>query len=1110
MAEITVTPHFLSSDEYLQLAYEWNNTACDFPHDQTLQQLFSIQVQQTPERTALIFENKTLTYQELDHASNQLAWMIKKHYQSEQDEIKPDTLIALYVDRSFEMVIAILAVLKAGAAYVPIDPQLPPERIKYILDDTQTKLILTQKHYSHAILSYHRNAINLDDSCYQQESTDALPISNQPEDLAYVIYTSGTTGKPKGVAIPHQGVVNRIDWMQKTYPLTLDDVVLHKTPYGFDVSVWELFWAHQVGASLVIAKREGHQDALYLNDLIQKQKITVLHFVPSMLSAYTQTLIAMQQQVPDSLHYVFCSGEALTVNQVNTFYELSHDTLEIHNLYGPTEASIDVTFFPCPRHADKIYIGKPIQNTQVYVLDTEKNLVSVGVEGELYLGGVGLARGYINKDELTAERFIPNSFATPEDRQKGYTRLYKTGDLVRWSAEGQLEYLGRNDFQVKIRGYRIELTEIENLLESYLLVHQAVVLVQETHLIAYYISDAKLDHKALRDFLEQHLPNYMLPTTFVHMHQFPLSTNGKLDRLALPRHEFSFDQKTYLEPQTDLEKTLASIWSKALKIQNIGIDNHFLELGGHSLVAARIISDIQQKLGKNISLAHFYRAGTIATLIPYLDQAETYLETPIPEKLPSKRLPLTDFQLILWFSDLFEPKAKKMNIVARKRFEGHLDSKALKHAFDYAFDRQEVLHYSVSKLYPAQHLQKKRQFSFDVQRLTGTSDQIETQLLNSINELIQTYPWPRQNVMVLARIFYLENQSELQLCMPHLIADESSMDILYSDLSEGYIRYTDPDKHQNHHLKTEFKHYLFEEQNITSNSLKAKMKFWKKYLSNTNLFHFSQHHIIKNMQANYTPYSTYVEIPNRAILALKSLCSKHQINLNDALCAALTQVLAEHSVNPKHDSKSFLINLVKSTRENSAYDHTIGCFVRVDPIKVHVSKDMHLDVLSKQIHQTILETAEEQRCSSLIKFSCFTDCYRKKSWLKGFITRIAMPLYIKILQGLKIKYKHFKAFEVCWRLAAFNRKNVFLINLNVWNNFILEHHNDTLFGLKPVKLPIPRQELSSIDYILDVCFLRDDASEKPYIVISSNLTTEFKELIANRIIAYLLQSDSKK
>ena len=632
----------LSSKRYNQIVYEWNKTEAEYPEDRTIQNVFEEQVLNTPDNIAVVYEDTKLTYKELNERSNQLA-----HYLINNFDIKPDTLIALCLDRSEHMLIAILATLKAGGAYVPIDPSYPEDRIKYILQDTDSKVLLTNEIYKTKL-------DNAKDSSSQHKviAIDSLGLSKELQtksvvnpitettsiNLAYVIYTSGTTGNPKGVMIEHKGVVNRIKWMNDTYPLNSSDKILQKTPYVFDVSVWELLWAHWYGAAIVFAKPEGHKDSQYLIDLISKESISIIHFVPSMLSVFVDSLKIRDNSFLVNLRKIFCSGEALNLCQVQECQRLLVNS-EIHNLYGPTETSIDVLYYNCTdKNIDKVLIGKPISNTTVYVLDAAMRPLPVGAIGELYIGGVGLARGYLNRPDLTSEKFVANPLQTEKEKKLSKnTRLYKTGDLVRWNFDGYLEYIGRNDFQVKIRGYRIELGEIESALLSYDGIKRSVVLAKEQidssgnptgnkYLVAYYVADNKLKESEIFAYLQDKLPEYMIPGLLQHMTRLPLTTNGKLDKKALPNPEFgSNEHDNYLAPRNKIENKLCNIWSEVLFIpaDKISINDDFFRLGGDSIISIQLVSSMRQRLDLNISVKDIFSHKTIKRLYDNVLSKET-------------------------------------------------------------------------------------------------------------------------------------------------------------------------------------------------------------------------------------------------------------------------------------------------------------------------------------------------------------------------------------------------------------------------------------------------------------------------------------------------------
>ncbi|WP_198597430.1 non-ribosomal peptide synthetase, partial [Vibrio splendidus] len=571
------------------LLVEWNQTESEFPKHLTLHRCFEQQVERTPDATALIFQHEELTYQELNHRANQLAYAIRENYQHKYGcPLEPDTPVMLYLERSLEMVVAILAVLKAGAAYVPVAPEFPEARTLFMMEDTQTPIVLTQQTLTPRLdewvstLNTPPSVLAIDDATvFASYPTRNLQAHSSSSDLAYILYTSGTTGQPKGVMLQHDGVVNRIHWMQKQYPLTETDRVLQKTPYVFDVSVWELLWANWVGATIVIAEPDSHKDPQQLCQTIVQHQVTTLHFVPSMLQVFGQYLSEQSLSLPKSIRWVFASGEALSATHCDLFKQVRHPQAQLHNLYGPTEASIDVTYYDCQKlSGTNVPIGQPIDNTKLYVLSELGKPVPVGAPGELYLGGIGVARGYLNREELTQERFIPNPFDT--DGQA--PRLYKTGDLVRWLPDGNLEYLGRNDFQVKIRGLRIELGEIEQRLTVFEDVKHAVITVNEIQgepaLFAYIVTHSRneLDEKVVASTLSQHLPSYMLPVSYTYLNTLPVTINGKLDRAALPAPN-AHSTRDYVAPSSPLECTLCEIWQEVLGLERVSVEDNFFRLG---------------------------------------------------------------------------------------------------------------------------------------------------------------------------------------------------------------------------------------------------------------------------------------------------------------------------------------------------------------------------------------------------------------------------------------------------------------------------------------------------------------------------------------------------
>jgi amino acid adenylation domain-containing protein len=616
---------WLTEAERHQLLVEWNNTTVDYPRNIPLNKFIEDQVERTPDSVALIYESEQLSYRQLNTRANQLAHRLKKL------GVGPDVLVAVLAERSVEMVVALLGIIKAGGAYVPLDPEYPTERLAGMLEDAKPRVLLTQEQLLDRVPigATHVICLDRDWGTLQQESTANLPVEVIGKNLAYAIYTSGSTGKPKGVPNVHEGIVNRLLWMQGMYQLTAADRVLQKTPFSFDVSVWEFFWPLMTGAALVVARPGGHRDAAYLVNLIAKQGITTIHFVPSMLGIFLET---GGLERCNSLRQVFASGEALSFELQQRFFERLR--AKLHNLYGPTEAAVDVTYWACRREGERpiVPIGRPISNTQIYILDPNLQPAPIGVAGELHIGGIGLARGYLNRPDLTAQKFIPNPFS-----QEPGARLYKTGDLARFLPDGNIEYLGRIDNQVKLRGFRIELGEIEAVLEECTGVRQAVVVVREDRpndkrLVAYLvpISTQDLGIDSLRQRLEEKLPEFMAPSKFVVMDEFPMTTSGKVDRRALPAPDWSqAESASSVAARDSLELMLVDIWKKALGIPNLGVTDNFFDLGGHSLLAARLLSEVEKIAGRQLPLSALFRGATVESLAQLIREGSETSPDPV-------------------------------------------------------------------------------------------------------------------------------------------------------------------------------------------------------------------------------------------------------------------------------------------------------------------------------------------------------------------------------------------------------------------------------------------------------------------------------------------------
>ncbi|MFL6075228.1 MAG: non-ribosomal peptide synthetase [Mycobacteriales bacterium] len=599
----------LSPAERHEVLTAWNDTAHPVP-PAVLPRLFEEQVRRTPDRTAVVFEGARLSYAELDTLAGRLARRLAERGAG------PERVVAVAIPRSLELIVALYAVHKAGAAYLPVDPDYPADRISFLLADAAPALLLTTAGQDPVPGAVPRLPVDLTDLAAGGDAGPVETAELTPAHPAYVIYTSGSTGRPKGVVVTHGAIVNRLRWMQSEYRLTGRDRVLQKTPSSFDVSVWEFFWPLLVGARLVVARPDGHRDPAYLSQLIQRRGVTVLHFVPSMLDAF---LAGGDVSGCRSVRLLITSGEALSGESATRLHARLDTRLE--NLYGPTEAAVDVTSWPAAAAPGPVPIGRPVWNTRVYVLDRGLRPVPPGVDGELYLAGVQLARGYLNRPGLTAERFVADPFATGQ-------RMYRTGDLARWRPGGVLEYRGRVDTQVKIRGFRVELGEIEAALADDPAVGRVAVLARQDRpgdkrLVAYLVPAAgrAADVGAIRARLAASVPDHLVPSDFVVLDALPVTPNGKLDTRALPAPTRTANRDGRA-PRTPREEVLCGLFAEVLGLDRVTIDDSFFDLGGHSLLATRLTSRIRKHLDQEVSVRTVFERPTVAQLAAATDQAE--------------------------------------------------------------------------------------------------------------------------------------------------------------------------------------------------------------------------------------------------------------------------------------------------------------------------------------------------------------------------------------------------------------------------------------------------------------------------------------------------------
>ncbi len=947
----------LTQPEQHQLLFEWNDTQADYPQNKCIHQLFEEQVQRTPDAVAVVFENQQLTYHQLNTRANSLA-----HYLQSLG-VKPDTLVGICVERSLLMVVGLLGILKAGGAYVPLDPEYPTERLSFMLEDAQVPILLTQEQLLEKLPQHQGQVVCLDTDwkLISQSSQDNPIAAVQDSNLAYVIYTSGSTGKPKGAMNTHLGICNRLLWMQQAYQLTAVDCILQKTPFSFDVSVWEFFWPLLTGARLVVAKPGGHKDSAYLVNLIVEQQVTTLHFVPSMLQAFIE-----EQSVKNctSLKRVICSGEALPLELQERFF--AQLDCELHNLYGPTEAAIDVTFWQCQQKSNlkTVPIGRPIANTQIYILDSYLQSVPVGVAGELHIAGLGLARGYLNRPELTTERFIRNPF--------GANRLYKTGDLARYLPDGNIEYLGRLDNQVKIRGFRIELGEIEAALSQHSDVQTSCVIAREDNrgdkrLVGYVVPHQHTPTlgSKLRQFLKAKLPDYMVPNTFVVLESLPLTSNGKIDRRALPIPELdSTLLEKYVAPRTPIEEMLAQIWVQVLKVDQVGIHNNFFELGGHSLLATQLVSRIRNIFKVELPLRELFARATVVELAQSIEQLQQQnLEFSAPPILPRQEnaeLRLSFAQQRLWFLDQLQPNSSFYNIPIGLRLVGTLNQEALEQSLQEIIGRHEALRTNFFTVdgKPSQIIQTQRNWTVavvDLQDLSTTEQEITKQKL-LLKQAIQPFDLAEEALIRATLVVLSQTEHLLSVCIHHVVSDAWSMDVFIQELAVLYNAYSQGQPSPLTPLTIQYADFaIWQRQWLQGEVLQSQLSYWQEQLANApallSLPSDRPRPAVQTFNGAYLEFALPVELTQQ----LTKLSQKQGVTLFMTLLAAYNTLLYRYT-----GQTDILVGTPIANRDRTEVEGLIGFFVNTLVMRSDLSENPSFNELLIHVRETALSAYAHQ------------------------------------------------------------------------------------------------------------------------------------------------------
>ncbi len=944
-----------------QILVDWNNTAVEYPRDKLLHELFEEQAGRTPGAVAVGFAGQTLTYRQLDEKSTQLA----RHLRGLG--VGPDCLAGICAERSPDLVVGLLAILKAGGAYVPFDPEYPKDRLAFMLEDSGVGVLLVPNHLAGLFPPGPARLVRLDAPWPATEGQDSAPAANRasPTDAAYMIYTSGSTGRPKGAVNTHQGIVNRLLWMQDTYRLRPSDCVLQKTPFSFDVSVWEFFWPLLAGARLVLAKPGGHRDPVYLARLIAAEGITTLHFVPSMLQAF------LDQKDPGpacgSLRLVICSGEAIPADLVRRFYATLPG--ELHNLYGPTEASVDVTFWACPREGCEgpAPIGRPIANTRVYILDHHLQPVPVGIPGELHIAGVGLARGYHRLPELTAEKFIPDPFSAEPG-----ARLYKSGDLARYRNDGVIEYVGRIDHQVKIRGVRVEPGEIEFRLRQHPAVKEALVLAREDspgglRLVAHIVptpSEPAPSAGELRDFLRQRLPDAMVPSAFVSLEKLPLTPNGKVDRKALPAPDSggSGFHPGNSPPRNPVEQCILEVWREVLNARNAGIQDNFFDLGGHSLTAMQVVARLRGLLDTEIPLSVLFESPTVAGLagrIAALQGAASSEIPPLTRTEPGPNPPLSFAQERLWFLNRFEKTGAVYNTPSAWLLRGVLDGAALRRALNAMVERHETLRtrFAESEAGPIQIVEPAVAIPLPVEdlgRLEGAErdEAVKAAWLRELGEPFDLAKSP----LVRARLLAMGEREHLLLLMcSHINSDAWSQDVFNRELAAFYNAFKQDRKPNLPELPVQYLHYAVWQRNwLRDTALDRQVDYWRRQLSGAPVLDLPADRK-RPARQTYAGARHLFVLPDGLSAKMAALGRTRNATPFMILLGAFHVLLARYS-----GQRDILVGTPMANRQRPELENLVGIFVNTLVMRLDLSGDPTFGDVIARIRQTAIEAYQHQ------------------------------------------------------------------------------------------------------------------------------------------------------
>ncbi len=1096
---------FHKDEELQKLLIKWNQTDSHYSREKTIQQWFEEQVKARGSEIALIFGNETLSYEVLNQRANWVAHYLRA------EGVKPGQIIPVCLKPSFDLLACILGILKAGCAYLPLDASYPLERLQFMLTDTEAECLLTNSENRALFSDLAIRLIDVELHCGNFPKKDANPdVVNSADDLAYIIYTSGSTGRPKGAMLTHHNVGFFLHWFQEATKITADDIFDFSSSISFDFTVASTLFPLTQGAKIAICPEGVRKDPyLYIQHLITSHsslvKLTPSHF------RQLKECISPDQQLPDLRCLIF-GGEPLYASDIKDWLTQFPHQMVVHE-YGPTETTVATTSLIIDIHnidqlPNKLPIGKPVFNSQLYILNNQQQLAAINEEGELFIGGEGVGKGYWRRPDITNERFIRDPFSVDPR-----ARLYKTGDLCRYLPDGNIEFIGRADHQIKIRGFRVEIDEVERCIATHPLIREVVLVADsldddvtsEKRLVAYYTLK-NIANKPTQGELVRHvqnkLPEYMVPAFFVFLPSFPLSPNGKLDRKALPKPVLHADDES-LAPRSQLEQTMLVIWSQVLNLNNISVDDNFFDLGGHSLAAARIISKIAKETQRRIKLHDFYNAPTISQLAVLIEsENETHIHHEMTHMLrDNEALPLSNMQFLFWVANKFRTKNRTLNLVDKIRVKGKLNASWLQQAFEVLIKRHEMLRFLIGDYTPIQQLQMNVEFKLQEHDLgTLPLARQEQELALSLLQLKQDAQWLKHAPLIKARLFHLgKEQSELQICLSHYAGDEISQKIIFNELSKCYEALKQNQKIPRNLITRDagYQEYILREREHLKRYLPRDIDFWSSYLDGVKLCTLPKNEVISNPDETFC--TSYLEIDETLLISLQRFCAKNRISLADALYAAVGIAMQPY-LKPKNN-ESMVIYCLKSARDNDAYDQSLGFFVKTDILKMDFHDEPGLLELAKQVHKSTILTSPYQFCPSIIQFAnLYKENWQNKRWFNMTINIISY-LLSKLFYRSKPNYFILQMYGRM--LGAFTKNQCdFLVQVNVLNNFLNAkgaETNKSLFGYQAKIQAETKDDKLASKQILDFCFTRN-SDNKYYLIISGNIIASSRERMGQAVL----------